>query len=277
MRAAAVGNLPKRASVDRIPTVDVLGVRVSAVNINRAIATMERWIALGSREYVCVSGVHGIIESQDDPQLLAIHNNAGLVVPDGRPLSWIGRASGHRGMSQCRGADLMLDCCRASVERGYRHYLYGGAEGVPELLAEKLRERFPALHIVGTYSPPFRPLTPEEDVNVVNMINDAKPDFVWVGLSTPKQERWMASHVGRLTAPALLGVGAAFDFHAGLKTEAPRWMHRFGLEWLFRMLAEPRRLGPRYLVNNPRFVVELARQLCGLRRKPEALALVKGP
>jgi N-acetylglucosaminyldiphosphoundecaprenol N-acetyl-beta-D-mannosaminyltransferase len=155
----------------------------------------------------------------------------------------------------------MLALCERSVSSGYRHFLYGASEDTLEKLASNLQQRFPRLRIVGKYSPPFRPLTDEEDEEVVRTINEAKPDIVWVGLSTPKQEHWMASHVHRLTALVLLGVGAAFDFHAGVKKQAPRWMQRSGLEWLFRLATEPRRLGPRYLVNNPLFVLLVLRQM----------------
>ena len=220
-----------------LPRVNVLGVGVSAVSMAQALDAIDKWIRTREPHYICVTGVHGVIESQRDPVLRRIHNAAGLVTPDG-------------------------------MTRGYRHFLYGGAEGVPELLADRLRERFPGLQVVGVYSPPFRPLTSEEDAALCRMVDDARPDIVWVGLSTPKQERWMAAHVGRLSAPVLVGVGAAFDFHAGLKRQAPRWMQRSGLEWLFRLLTEPRRLWRRYLLNNPLFVWYVALQMLGLRRIP---------
>jgi N-acetylglucosaminyldiphosphoundecaprenol N-acetyl-beta-D-mannosaminyltransferase len=247
---------------------DVLGVKVSPVSLAGAVDTIEEWIARGARQYVCVTGVHGVMESQRDPELLEIHNRAGLVTPDGMPLVWISRRQGFGGVTRVYGPDLMVECCRRSVEGGYRHFLYGGAPGVPDLLAAKLTDRFPGLRIVGTHSPPFRPLTPDEDRDVCRLISEARPDFVWVGLSTPKQERWMAAHVGRIEAPVLLGVGAAFDFHAGLKSQAPAWMQARGLEWLYRAMTEPRRLGPRYLRNNPAFLLVLAvRWLSGGERK----------
>jgi N-acetylglucosaminyldiphosphoundecaprenol N-acetyl-beta-D-mannosaminyltransferase len=206
------------------------------------------------------------MESQRDGELRRIHNEAGLVTPDGMPLVWISRLKGHAQVGRVYGPDLMLVFCEASERQGYRHFLYGGGAGVAELLASRLKERFPGLAIVGTLCPPFRALEPDEDDEVVRCINQARPDIVWVGLSTPKQERWMRAHFGRLTAPVLVGVGAAFDFHAGLKRQAPRWIQRSGLEWLFRLAAEPRRLWRRYLYNNPRFVFLVALQLLGLRR-----------
>jgi N-acetylglucosaminyldiphosphoundecaprenol N-acetyl-beta-D-mannosaminyltransferase len=154
----------------------------------------------------------------------------------------------------------MLACCEASVAKGYRHFFYGGAADVPERLSERLQRRFPGLQIAGQWSPPFRELTTFEEAEMVERINAAQPDIVWIGLSTPKQERWMARYVGRISAPVLIGVGAAFDMHAGLKKQAPRWVQRSGLEWLFRLMIEPRRLWRRYLLNNPRFMWRLLLQ-----------------
>ncbi|HET7553655.1 MAG TPA: WecB/TagA/CpsF family glycosyltransferase [Gemmatimonadaceae bacterium] len=253
--------------VDRSrPRVNVLGVGVSAINMAQALETIEGWISRGDRRYVCVSGVHGIMESQADPALRDIHNSAGLVTPDGMPLVWLSRMHGYEHVERVYGPDLMLALCERSESRGYRHFLYGGAGDVPALLTTRLQQRFPLLNVVGSYSPPFRPLTEEEDAEVVRMINESGADIVWVGLSTPKQERWMREHVGRLDAAALIGVGAAFDFHAGVKKQAPRWMQRNGLEWLFRLGSEPRRLWKRYLINNPRFVYGVLLQATKLRR-----------
>ena len=263
MTAVPLADAAADASAGLPARVDVLGVRVSAVDVSTALATLAGWIDRRERHYVCVSGVHGVMESLRDPALRRIHNAAGLVTPDGMPLVWLGRAAGMDHMRRVYGPDLMLAVCERSVAAGWRHYFYGGADGVPELLAERLRARFPGLAVVGTHSPPFRPLTPEEDAAVVDRINAAEPHFVWVGLSTPKQERWMAAHRAALHAPALMGVGAAFDFHAGLKRQAPRWMQQSGLEWAFRLATEPRRLGRRYLVNNPLFVFHVARQYLG--------------
>jgi N-acetylglucosaminyldiphosphoundecaprenol N-acetyl-beta-D-mannosaminyltransferase len=244
----------------------VLGVGVSAVNMEQAVAEVARWVEAREPHYVCVTGVHGVMESQRDPELLAIHNASGLTTPDGMPLVWMGRWAGADRMERVYGPDLMLALCMLAAERGWSSYFYGAAEGVPEQLAERLVAHFPRLRVAGTMSPPFRPLTPREDAAVVERINAAAPDLVWVGLSTPKQERWMATHVGRLTAPVLLGVGAAFDIHAGLLPQAPRWIQRAGLEWLYRLLREPRRLWRRYLHNNPRFLLAV------VRRRPSMMA-----
>ena len=254
-----IGSVSPAASV--VPRIDVLGVEVSAIDMPIALATIDAWIAARERRYVCVTGVHGIMESRNDEALRRIHNDAGLVTPDGMPLVWLGWWQGQRGMDRVYGPDLMLACCAHSQARGYRHFFYGGGDGVAALLSERLRARFPEVKIVGTYTPPFRPLSALEETALARQIAAAAPDILWVGLSTPKQERWMAEHIGRLQVPVMIGVGAAFDFHAGLKRQAPRWVQRAGLEWLFRLGTEPRRLWRRYLANNPRFVWHVARQL----------------
>ncbi len=250
------------------PRVNVLGVGISAINMGIALAQIDSWIARREQHYVCVTTVHGVMECQRDPSLRQAFNGSGLTTPDGMPLVWLSRLHGYRDVGRVYGPDLMLALSERSVERGYRHYLYGGADGVAELLAARLRARFPGIEIVGTYTPPFREMTPDEDAAAVRAINEARPDIVWVGISTPKQDRWMAGHVGRLDAPVLIGVGAAFDFHAGLKKQAPRWMQQSGLEWLFRLVQEPRRLWRRYLIYNPLFVALVALQLLGVRRYP---------
>lgn len=249
-----------------VERVNVLGVGVSAIDSQMAVETIARWIADRDRHFVTITGVHGVMESQRDEEIRRIHNRAGLVTPDGMPLVWVSRLLGYSQVRRVYGPDLMLAVCRASVEKGWRHYVYGGSEGVPELLAERLCGRFPGLQVVGMYSPPFRSLTPDEDREIAERIDAARPDIVWVGLSTPKQERWMDAHVGRLNVPVMVGVGAAFDFHAGLKPQASVLMQRLGLEWLFRLSSEPRRLWRRYLRNNPEFLVLIALQLTGLRR-----------
>jgi N-acetylglucosaminyldiphosphoundecaprenol N-acetyl-beta-D-mannosaminyltransferase len=250
-----------------IQRVNVLGVGVSAINIPMALAQLDRWIReKTTKTYVTVTGVHGVMESQRDENIRRMHNQAGMVTPDGMPLVWLGKMAGHSDMDRVYGPDLMLAVMEKSVSAGYRHYFYGGADGVPELLKQKLEEKFPGIQVVGTYSPPFRALTPAEDEQIVQMINDTNPDIVWVGLSTPKQERWMDAHVGRISAPVMIGVGAAFDFHAGLKSQAPRFIQRSGFEWLYRLVTEPQRLWKRYLVNNPLFIMSILGQKLGLRK-----------
>jgi N-acetylglucosaminyldiphosphoundecaprenol N-acetyl-beta-D-mannosaminyltransferase len=248
-----------------IRRVDVLGVGISAVNMTMALDEISRWIEIREQHYVCVTGVHGVMESQRDPELLAIHNASGLTTPDGMPMVWAGHRAGADWMSRVYGPDLMLSVLERAAERGWSSFLYGGKEGVPELLAARLAEQIPALKIAGSFSPPFRSLTPEEDDEIVARINASGADLVWVGLSTPKQERWMAAHLGRVKAPAMLGVGAAFDFHAGLVPQAPPWMQERSLEWFYRLTKEPRRLWKRYLRNNPAFLARVFRSPPRLR------------
>lgn len=243
---------------------DVLGVNVSAIVLDDAIATIERWIVEGRREYVCVSGAHGIMECRHDPLLRKIHNEAGMVTPDGVPLVYFLRAIGKRRTQRVYGPDLMRKMTAVSGQRGYRQFYYGGDVGVAEKLRETLVRSVPGLQVVGTICPPFRQMTPEEDRAVIDAINAARPHIIWVGLSTPKQERWMAEHRGRIDAPVMIGVGAAFDFIAGTKRQAPKWMQRHALEWLFRLCSEPRRLWRRYAYIVPSFAFLTAGEL--LRR-----------
>jgi len=240
--------------------VDVLGVGISAIDPDDALGEVTRWIDNGHQHYVCVTGVHGVMESQGDAELLRIHNESGLTTPDGMPMVWAARVAGAKNTKRVYGPDLMLAVCERAAQRGWGCFLYGATDEVLDQLRSNLSGRFPGLKIVGAHSPPFRALTPEEDAAVVREINESGAQIVWVGLSTPKQERWMASHVGRVDAPALFGVGAAFDIHAGNLRQAPRWMQQSGLEWLFRLASEPRRLWRRYAVNNPRFVLAISRR-----------------
>jgi N-acetylglucosaminyldiphosphoundecaprenol N-acetyl-beta-D-mannosaminyltransferase len=224
-------------------------------------ANVEAWIDADQREYICVTGVHGVIESQADKELRDIHNGSGLTVPDGMPMVWSGWFAGARWMERVYGPDMMVAICELAATRGWRSFIYGGAPGVAERLVSRLQEQIPGLRIVGAHSPPYRPLTEAEDREVVERINESGAELIWVGLSTPKQERWMAAHVHRIRAPAVLfGVGAAFDINAGLKRDAPRWLGRLGLHWLFRLLQEPRRLWRRYLYANPLFVARIVRR-----------------
>jgi N-acetylglucosaminyldiphosphoundecaprenol N-acetyl-beta-D-mannosaminyltransferase len=245
--------------------VNILGVDVSAITMDDAVAAIDAWIDDGSPNYICITGVHGVMESRRDPALREIHNRAGLVTPDGMPLVWMSHLLGHPRVRRVYGPDLMRTMSAVSAQRGYRNYDYGGGAGTAEHLRDVLTRTYPGLQVVGTLSPPFRRLTDEEDEEIMHEIDAARPDIIWVGLSTPKQERWMAAHVGRLRAPVMIGVGAAFDFLSGEKPQAPGWMQRNGLEWLYRALSEPRRLGYRYARNNPEFIVQAVRQLVSQR------------
>lgn len=232
----------------------------------QAIDQISAWIETKARRYVSVCTVHTIMECRRDERVRQAVNQAGLATPDGMPLVWLSKWQSGLEVNRVYGPDLMLALCRHSAARGYRHYFYGGAEGVPELLATRLQSRFPGLKVAGCYAPPFRPLAPEEEAQIITRINQAAPDIVWVGLGTPKQDLWMAAHRSQLAAPVLIAVGAAFDFHTGRVAQAPRWMQRNGLEWLYRLLQEPRRLWYRYLIYNPLFVVLAIAQLLGLKR-----------
>lgn len=245
------------SSGSRLSRVDILGVAVSAINLDMAVGAFGAWIRDEAREYVCVTGVHGVMESQSDPELLRIHNESGMTTPDGMPLVWCGRYAGAPWMERVYGPDLMLRVCAESVGEGWSHFFYGAGPGVADELAAALSDRFPGLIVNGTYTPPFRELTEEETLAMAEMIDRARPDIVWVGLSTPKQERWMARFRPLLAAPVLVGVGAAFDIHAGRVSQAPRWMQRSGLEWAYRLAVEPRRLWRRYLNVIPRFAVKI--------------------
>ena len=248
------------------PRVNVLGVGIDAINMDAAVSRIFAAASADQRSYVCVTGVHGVMEAQRDEQLRSILNGSVVTTPDGMPMVWLGRVAGYKRMRRVYGPDLMIEICRQSALTGHTHFLYGGNEGVADELARRLRDRFPGLRIVGTYSPPFRPLWAEEEVQLAEQVEMARPDFFWVGLSTPKQERFMAKYVGRLAAKVMLGVGAAFDMHSGRTRQAPRWMQNGGLEWLFRLMQEPRRLFRRYAVNNPAFVWYVLQQKVGLRQ-----------
>ncbi|MGB9465815.1 MAG: WecB/TagA/CpsF family glycosyltransferase, partial [Candidatus Acidiferrum sp.] len=233
----------------------VLGVRVDAVQIPEVLLRMEEWIRQRKAcRYIAVTDMHCLMQAQHAASFKKILQDADLVVPDGFPLVWLGRRRGFALRRRVYGPELMERFCEETAPRGYRHYFYGGAPGVAEDLAARLAARFPGLQIAGAYCPPFRPLTQAEDDEVVSLINRACADIVWVGLGAPKQERWMFEHRGRLTAPVLVGVGAAFDFHTGRIAQAPRWMREHGLEWLFRLSREPGRLWCRYLIYGTQFV-----------------------
>jgi N-acetylglucosaminyldiphosphoundecaprenol N-acetyl-beta-D-mannosaminyltransferase len=249
-----------------VPYTRILGIPVSAIDLPTAVDTIEGWVKRRERQFVCVREVNGLIEAQKDAELRRLHEDAGLVTPDGMPLVWLSRMRGRHHVKRVCGRDLMLAVCESSVANGYSHFLYGGTPTVMELLKRNLLARFPGLRIAGDYCPPFRPLTEQEDAEVIRSINESGAHYVWVGIGTPKQEFWMRDHVGKLGASAIFGVGAAFDFHAGVKKSAPEWMQRNGLEWFFRLITEPRRLWKRYLINNSRFLALITLELLGLRR-----------
>ena len=248
--------------------VNVLGVGISVLNLRTARDAIAAAVRERRKGYICVTGVHGVMEAQDDPTFKKILNESFLCTPDGMPMVWAGRLDGQREMSRVYGPDLMLDVCAGSETSGAKHFFYGGAEGVAERLAQKLKEQFPKLQVAGTFTPPFRALTADEEKKLREQVSAAQPDIFWVGLGTPKQEKFMAEFLPKLDATLMVGVGAAFDFHSGRVRQAPRWMQRGGLEWVYRLGGEPRRLAGRYFRNNPRFVLKFLGQLTGVKKYP---------
>jgi N-acetylglucosaminyldiphosphoundecaprenol N-acetyl-beta-D-mannosaminyltransferase len=253
-------------------TVDVLGIPLALTNYDRAVDWMDAMIATRRRGYVIPAAVHAVMVAQEDRETReAMLGEDALSVPDGQPLVWAMKLLGHRDASRVYGPELMARYCERAAENGTRMFLYGGRnQGALVQLALNLRRRYPGIKIVGGYSPPFREMDDEDRAAIADEINRSRADVVWVGIGQPKQEKWMARMHASLDAPVLVGVGAAFDFHAGLVSQAPAWMQSVGLEWVYRLVQEPRRLWRRYARYNPRFVVgfarQFARQRLGLRR-----------
>jgi N-acetylglucosaminyldiphosphoundecaprenol N-acetyl-beta-D-mannosaminyltransferase len=251
--------------VDR---VNVLGVGISPLNIPLAVSAMERAIETRSKGYICVTEVNGVSEAQTQPALRAIFNASFLTTPDGMSMVRLGRLAGYREMDRVYGPDLLQQVCRVSAQTGWKHFFYGGNPGVAELLVSCLKARYPHLHVVGTCTPPFRPLQVEEREALRQKVAAAQPDIIWVGLSTPKQDFFMAETLPWLDTTLMVGVGAAFDLLSGRVRQAPRWIQRSGMEWLFRFSQEPRRLFKRYFKNIPLFLARVFLQKTGLRRYP---------
>lgn len=225
---------------------------------------MSCWIEAHHRAYVVVCPVFNVMTTLENSAYRKIVNQADMVTPDGMPLVFILRWLGHTSVDRTYGPDLMLAFCEQSQQTGYKSFFYGGAEGIPDKLTEELLRRFPHMPVPDGYSPPFRALSEEEEEAIIEMINSSGADIVWVGLGSPKQDIWMANMLGRLEVPVLVGVGAAFDFISGVKPQAPRWMQRSALEWLFRLSSEPRRLWRRYLIYNSLFIWNILRALPSL-------------
>lgn len=251
---------------DSVSSFPVLGVRIDAVQIPEVVGRFEAWIReRGKSRFVAVCNVHMVMEAHRDRRFMQMLNSSGLTVPDGKPLTWLGRRWGFKLQRRVYGPELLQDFLSLTRGRGYRHFFYGGHPEVTERMVARLRQRFPELDIAGYYSPPFRTLTEAEDRRVVERINQSRPDVVWVGLGCPKQERWMYEHRDSLKSPVMVGVGQAFNIVAGTLKQAPRWMRERGLEWLFRLLLEPGRLWRRYLVCNTMFVFNVALELLSNR------------
>ena len=255
----------------------VLGVGISATSYEQVLLLCRRWVdrkrglnggpgglrsqAPGRAVFVCT--VHSVMTGVFEPEFKDLLNSADLATPDGMPLAWALRSFGVREQGRVYGPDLMLEICRQAQRLGHRIFLYGGREQTMPRLLEHLKRMFPQLTIAGTYCPPFRPLRQDEDQATVELIQNSAADIVFVGIGAPRQERWIAEHRNRLPGVVMVGVGAAFDFHAGERRQAPRWMQQAGLEWFFRLLIEPRRLWKRYVVLNPLFLLMWGLQLMG--------------
>lgn len=246
--------------------IDVLGVGVDALNMAATLHRLHLILTKRRAAYVCAVNVHGVMEAQRNASLLQIYDRADIVVPDGMPLVWIGRLQGHSLVQRVAGPDLMLAVFESPEFRHVRHFLYGGHPGVAELLKERLERRFPWAQIVGTWTPPFRDLTADEENRLRCVVNEASPDMLWVGIGCPRQELFMASHLAGLNVPLTLGVGAAFDFHTGRIHDCPNWVKVAGLQWMHRLVQDPRRLWKRYLRTNPAFLWHVGRQLLGWRK-----------
>lgn len=267
---AAAQGLPRPAD---IRTREILGLPIAMTDYAEAMDAMDGMVARRERGYVCAVAVHAVMVSQTDPEMRAAVAGSSLTVPDGMPLVWAANMLGEHLPNRVYGPELMRRYSGRCAERGHRVWLYGGRDqGRLVQLALNMRKRHPGIKIVGGYSPPFRPLTPEEEDAVVEQINASRPDVLWVGIGVPKQEKWMARMRERLEVPVMCAVGAAFDFHAGRISQAPHWMQERGLEWTYRIAQEPRRLLPRYLYYNPRFMAAFAKQLRRERRAGRAPA-----
>lgn len=265
-----INGLSSAGGIDanRVPWINILGVKISAVNLTHAVEIVADRIDRRRGGYVCVRDVHGVMLCRGDQGYRKIHNTALMVVPDGMPLVWMARLMGHRRVGRASGTDFMLALCERSLAAGWRHYFYGGGSGIAERLVASLRDRFPRLVIAGAATPPFGPATQSEQAEAVGAIQDASPDLVWIGTGTPAQERWMSAHQQALSPAILIGVGAAFDFVSESKRRAPRLLRNSGLEWLHRLLSEPRRLWRRYLLITSRFLPLATLQLLGRRPPP---------
>ena len=253
-------------SSERIARANVLGVGVHAVDMDTAVAVIESSVHSDRKGYVCVAGVHGVMEAQRDRRLTSIFSNALLVVPDGMPTVWVGRWQGLSKMQRVFGPDLMLRLFQRAAVNGFSHFFCGGDYGVAEQLRCNLQSQFPDAQILGSYRPPFRKLTSGEEADLLRMTERLRPDITWVGLSTPKQEQFMEEYLPRMNTKLMIGVGAAFDYHTGRIKDSPQWAKQAGLQWLHRLVQDPARLWKRYLRNNPQFIALLALQLSGVKK-----------
>lgn len=243
----------RKLNKSQIPTCNIMGVNIAAINMEWLLEYTDKNIKALSGDYMCVSNVHTTVTSYEEPDYCAIQNGGIMAIPDGGPLSTVGKKRGFKDMSRTTGPSYMGEIFEISAKKGYRHYFYGSTEQTLEKLHQKLNEQYPGIQIAGMYSPPFRPITEEEDAAIIERINQTEPDFVWVGLGAPKQEKWMAAHQGVIKG-FMVGVGAGFDYFAGNIERAPKWMQNSNLEWVYRLLQDPRRLFNRYWHTNTKFI-----------------------
>ncbi|MBV9340933.1 MAG: WecB/TagA/CpsF family glycosyltransferase [Acidobacteria bacterium] len=248
--------------VARLPRANILGVGVHAINMRSAVEYLDNCLSSEAKGYVCVTGVHGVMESLRSAEFRRILDRALLVAPDGMPMVWIGRLQKYKNMRRVFGPEFMLAACARLT---CTHFLYGGKPGVADELRRRLEQWFPGIRIVGTVTPPFRPLNLQEQHRLQDRIAKVRPDIIWLGLSTPKQEKFMADNIHQLDCKLMIGVGAAFDIHTGRLRDAPLWIKYVGLQWLHRLCQEPGRLWKRYLLNNPSFIWHLGLQITRIR------------
>lgn len=246
-------NYVHKVDKSQIPCCNILGVNIAAINMEWLLDFTQNNIKDLSGDYMCVSNVHTTVTAYEDKEYCAVQNGGIMAIPDGGPLSTVGRKRGFASMSRTTGPDYMGEIFKLSEEKGYRHYFYGSTEETLEKLSVKIKSDYPGIQVVGMYSPPFRSVTEDEDEAIVQQINETMPDFVWIGLGAPKQEKWMAEHQGWING-FMVGVGAGFDYFAGNISRAPQWMQKYNLEWLYRLMQDPKKLFWRYCFTNPKFI-----------------------
>ena len=250
-----VWKMEYKRKVDKrlIPTCNIMGVNIAAINMEWLLDYIEKNLSKIKGDYICVSNVHTTVTSYEDATYCKIQNGGLMAIPDGGPLSTVGQKRGYKNMERTTGPSLMGEIFEISAKKGYRHYFYGSKEETLESLYQKLSKNYPGIQIVGMYSPPFRPMTEEEDIEIIEKINGSNPDFVWVGLGAPKQEKWMGAHQGKING-LMIGVGAGFDYYAENIKRAPMWMQKHNLEWVYRLAQDPKRLFKRYWSTNTKFI-----------------------
>lgn len=252
---ATVYNTAYKRTVDKsaIPICNIMGVDIAVIDMEWLVDYLNRNVKNLSGDYICVSNVHTTVTAYEDQEYRKIQNGGIMAIPDGGPLSSVGQKRGFKNMKRTTGPSLMGEIFKISASKGYRHYFYGSTDETLEKLLNVLNDTYPGIQIAGMYSPPFRPMTDDEDRAIVDRINETMPDIIWVGLGAPKQEKWMAAHQGKVNG-LMVGVGAGFDYHAGNIRRAPEWMQKNNLEWVYRLLQDPKRLFKRYWHTNTKFI-----------------------